>query len=100
MSQSFKNKLAFFLLLLVKTAPFKAAKSIIFILNRRKICVNLQDKTLRVKAFARTEITGTLVPSALRDNSTDASKFIPTCRDSFLASLIKLEFHEYEQNTR
>ena len=38
-------------------------------------------------------ITG-IKPSAARDNSTNASNFIPTCRDSFLASLIKLEFQQ------
>jgi hypothetical protein len=32
-------------------------------------------------------------PSALRDNSTYALNFIPTCRDSFSASLIKFESH-------
>ncbi|MGA2781168.1 MAG: tetratricopeptide repeat protein, partial [Smithella sp.] len=35
------------------------------------------------------EITG-IKPSAARDNSTNASNFIPTCRDSFSASLIRI----------
>jgi tetratricopeptide (TPR) repeat protein len=35
------------------------------------------------------EITG-IKPSAARDNSTDASNFIPTYRDSFSASLIRI----------
>jgi hypothetical protein len=35
------------------------------------------------------EITG-IKPSAVRDNSTNASNFIPTCRDSFSASLIRI----------
>jgi protein O-mannosyl-transferase len=35
------------------------------------------------------EITG-IEPSAARDNSTNASNFIPTCRDSFSASLIRI----------
>ena len=30
-----------------------------------------------------------IIPSAVRDNSTDALNFIPTCRDSFSAGLIK-----------
>ena len=34
-----------------------------------------------------------IVPSAVRDNSTYALNFIPTCRDSFSASLIKFESH-------
>jgi Xaa-Pro aminopeptidase len=32
-----------------------------------------------------------IIPSAVRDNSTYALNFIPTCRDSFSASLIKFE---------
>jgi protein O-mannosyl-transferase len=35
------------------------------------------------------EITS-IKPSAARDNSTNASNFIPTCRDSFSASLIRI----------
>jgi hypothetical protein len=35
------------------------------------------------------EITG-IKPSAARDNSTNASNFIPTCRDSFSACLIRI----------
>ena len=34
-----------------------------------------------------------VIPSAVRDNSTCALNFIPTCRDSFSASLIKFESH-------
>ena len=34
-----------------------------------------------------------VIPSAVRDNSIDASNVIPTCRNSFSANLIKFESH-------
>jgi hypothetical protein len=37
----------------------------------------------------RSKLRG-IKPSAVRDNSTNASNFIPTCRDSFSASLIRI----------
>jgi len=41
-----------------------------------------------------------VIPSAVRDNSTYALNVIPTCRDSFSASLIKFESHNKKLPSR
>jgi Xaa-Pro aminopeptidase/Xaa-Pro dipeptidase len=41
-----------------------------------------------------------IIPAAVRDNSTYALNFIPTCRDSFSASLIKFESHNKDLPAR